>query len=151
MITTMRLLTPVTSGIFGVLGRMAPCGRALAQPDRRRVAALTLAVSVIVGVSVMISSFRQTVTDWLDTTLGADIYISPFSEDSGDISLDLDPAIGSELQATPGVEQVSTVRSVTVMAPGYPDLPPVNLIAPDVDVTHSQRRFKWNAAPNGDY
>lgn len=152
MITTMRLLTPVTSGIFGVLGRMAP--RAVVRSLSRTgvaVAALTLAVSVIVGVSVMISSFRQTVTDWLDTTLGADIYISPFSEDSGDISLDLDPAISSELQAIPGVEQVSTVRSVTVTAPGYPDLPPVNLIAPDVDVTHSQRRFKWNAAPNGDY
>lgn len=152
MLTTMHLLMPLTNGIFGVLGRMAP--RAVVRSISRTgvaVAALTLAVSVIVGVSVMIGSFRQTVTDWLDTTLGADIYISPFNDDSGDIAVDIDPAIASDLQAIPGVEWVSTVRSVTVTAPDYPDLPPVNLVAPDTDVTHSGRRFKWNAAPGGDY
>jgi len=152
MLTTMHLLMPLTNGIFGVLGRMAP--RAVVRSISRTgvaVAALTLAVSVIVGVSVMIGSFRQTVTDWLDTTLGADIYISPFNDDSGDIAVDIDPAIASDLQAIPGVEWVSTVRSVTVTAPNYPDLPPVNLVAPDTDVTHSGRRFKWNAAPGGDY
>ncbi len=152
MLTTMHLLMPLTNGMFGVLGRMAP--RAVVRSISRTgvaVAALTLAVSVIVGVSVMIGSFRQTVTDWLDTTLGADVYISPFNDDSGDIAVDIDPAIAGDLQAIPGVEWVSTVRSVTVTAPDYPDLPPVNLVAPDTDVTHSGRRFKWNAAPGGDY
>ena len=40
------------------------------------VAALTVAVSVTVGVGVMVSSFRETVNVWLDQYLSADIYIS---------------------------------------------------------------------------
>src|SRR5262249_29155570 len=74
----MNLAAPLTSRIFGVLGQMAP--RAVTRSLSRTsiaVAALTIAVSVIVGVSVMIGSFRSTVSDWLSTTLGADIYISP--------------------------------------------------------------------------
>src|SRR5690606_40044212 len=58
-------------------------------------AALTVAVSVIVGVSVMIASFRNTVADWLDTTLGADIYISPPLLTANRATVDVDPA-GSE-------------------------------------------------------
>lgn len=152
MIVTIRLVTPATKRIFGVLGLMAP--RAILRSLSRTavaVAALALAVSVIVGVSVMIGSFRQTVNDWLGTTLTADIYISPFSEDSGDFAVDIDPAITGDLQGVSGVERVSTVRSVTVAAPDYPDLPPANLVAPDTDVTRGERRFKWNESPGGDY
>jgi putative ABC transport system permease protein len=80
LVAAMRLLTPLTKRIFGVLGRMAPreVSRALSR-TAVAVAALTVAVSVIVGVSVMIDSFRATIGDWLDTTLGADIYVSPRS------------------------------------------------------------------------
>jgi putative ABC transport system permease protein len=40
------------------------------------VAALALAVATTLGVSIMIGSFRQTVVDWLDQALEADIYIT---------------------------------------------------------------------------
>ena len=41
------------------------------------IAALMVAVSVTVGVSIMVGSFRTTVLAWLDTTLQADVYVSP--------------------------------------------------------------------------
>ncbi len=151
LVALMRVSTPLTDRIFGVLGRMAP--RAVVRSLSRTsvaVAALTVAVSVIVGVSVMIGSFRDTVSDWLETTLGADIYISP----PGVIvnrPATIDSGIVNLVRAEPGVADVATVRSVNVIALDYPDLPPVNIAAVSADITSRPRRFAWNIAPNGDY
>lgn len=62
----------------GVIARMAP--RSITRSLSRTsvaVAALMVAVSVIIGVGVMIGSFRLTVVRWLEDVLQADIYISP--------------------------------------------------------------------------
>ena len=66
LLLLMRLLLPPTEALFGVLGRLAARGitRSLSR-TAVAVAALTVAVSVIVGVSAMIGSFRATVADWL--------------------------------------------------------------------------------------
>jgi putative ABC transport system permease protein len=145
----MRLVTPLTYRIFGVLGRMAP--RAVVRSLSRTsvaVAALTVAVSVIVGVSVMIGSFRNTVADWLDTTLGADIYISPPLLTANRATVDVDLSILEPLRALEGVERVEFVRSVNVTAPDYPDLPPANLSAASGDVSARERRFAWVNVPD---
>ena len=91
----LRGLTPLTGRLFGVSGRMAP--RAVLRSLSRSavaVAALTVAVSVIVGVGMMIGSFRSAVANWLDVTLGADIYVSTTlfagNRSSGDTQ-DIDP------------------------------------------------------------
>jgi len=146
----MRLITPLTARLFGVVGRIAPRDviRSLSR-TAIAVAALTIAVSVIVGVGIMIASFRLTVTDWLNTTLGADIFVSPQTIGGTRPTADLDPALAGRLAAVDGVARVSTVRNVTVIAPDYPDLPPANLSAVTHDI--SQRRFTWNLAPDGDW
>jgi len=152
LLVLMRLTAPLTSQLFGVIGRMAP--RAVTRSLSRTaiaVAALTVAVSVIVGVSVMIGSFRNTVANWLDTTLAADIYISPPLLAVTSAQANTDPAIIPLLAAVDGVAQTSTVRSVAVVAPDYPDLPPANLSAFDIDTSEGQRSFVWNVAPEGDY
>jgi putative ABC transport system permease protein len=151
LIGFMRLAAPVTGRIFGVLGRMAP--RAVVRSLSRTsvaVAALTIAVSVIVGVSVMIASFRNTVDDWLQTTLGADLYISPPLVTVTRATVDVDPAFRDRIAAVDGIAQVSASRSVNVLAPDYPDLLPVNLQAVDFDIA-TDRAFVWNNAPGGDY
>jgi putative ABC transport system permease protein len=151
LVAFMRLSTPLTDRLFGVLGRMAP--RAVVRSLSRTsvaVAALTVAISVIVGVSVMIGSFRDTVSDWLETTLGADIYVSPPTVIVNDPAT-IAPEIVDILRAEPGVADVATVRSINVLAPDYPDLPPVNIAAVSADITSRPRRFAWNIAPNGDY
>jgi len=68
------------------------------------VAALTVAVSVTVGVGVMVGSFRQTVILWLDQTLAGDVQVSLFDETA------LPPGLADALLQLP---QVSAV------APGY--------------------------------
>ncbi|MEQ8677030.1 MAG: FtsX-like permease family protein [Aggregatilineales bacterium] len=151
LIGAMRIATPITDRIFGVLGRMAP--RAVVRSLSRTsvaVAALTVAVSVIVGVSVMISSFRNTVGDWLDTTLGADIFVSPPLLTSNRATVDVDPDVSDLVLNVEGVSAVSTSRSTSVLAPDYPDMLPVNLVAVDYDIS-TDRQFVWNDAPDGDY
>ncbi len=150
LIAAMRLITPLMARLFGVVGRIAPRDviRSLSR-TAIAVAALTIAVSVIVGVGIMIASFRLTVTDWLNTTLGADIFVSPHTIGGTRAVADLDPALIGQLAAVEGVTRVSTVRNVTVVAPDYPDLPPANLSAITHDI--SQRRFAWNLAPEGNW
>lgn len=140
----MQLLLPVAGTLFGVLGRMA-C-RAVTRSLSRTsvaVAALTIAVSVIVGVSTMIGGFRVTVADWLENSLGAQIYVSPPLFASNFASVDVERSVVELARAVKGVDTVSSGRTVTVSAPAYPELPPVNLLASDFDIAGVNRRFKW--------
>jgi putative ABC transport system permease protein len=77
------------------------------------IAALTVAVSVTIGVSVMIDSFRDTVAGWLDATLRADLFVSapsPGARRSGTLPAD----VPGRIAAQPGVAEVETYRAVTV-------------------------------------
>jgi putative ABC transport system permease protein len=112
------------------------------------VAALTVAVSVIVGVSVMIGSFRNTVADWLDTTLGADIYLSPPLITATRSTVDVDRAILDELAQIEGITRIVTGRQVDVNAPDYPAMPPVKLGAGSGEIAASERRFAWLDVPD---
>ncbi|MEL6307753.1 MAG: FtsX-like permease family protein [Chloroflexota bacterium] len=146
LVQLLRLLTPLTYQLFGVLGRMAP--RAITRSLSRTsvaVAALTIAVSVIIGVSVMIGSFRNTVANWLDNTLAADIYISPPLLTANASTVDVDPIIADLVAEVDGIASVSTSRTVAVTAPDYPELPPVNLIAVEFDLPGDAREFVWLA------
>ena len=145
MILLMSFLRPATEALFGVLGRLA--ARSITRSLSRTsvaVAALTIAVSVIVGVSVMIGSFRGTVADWLRASLGAQIYVSPPLFASNNASVDVDRRVKAIARDAPGVRAVSSARHVSVAAPDYPDLPPVNLLASDFDIAGDNRRFLWS-------
>ena len=147
-----RLLIFPCGWLFGALGRMA-C-RALIRSLSRTsvaVAALTVAVSVSVGLGAMIGSFRDTVDDWLSNSFGAQIFISPPLFASNNASVDVDPIALDVVRAIPGVENVSAARAVTVLAPDYPDLPPVNLLASSFDIAGEKRRFRWSEAKPGEH
>lgn len=144
LLMLMRLLLPVGGAVFGVLGTMA-C-RAIARSLSRTsvaVAALTIAVSVIVGVNTMIGSFRATVADWLSNSLGAQIFVSPPLFSNNNASIDVDGAVLDLAHAVPGVEAVSSARAVTVNSPDFPGFPPINLLASDFDIAGDNRRFRW--------
>jgi putative ABC transport system permease protein len=151
LIGAMQVILPVSARLMGVIGRIAPRDiiRSLSR-TAIAVAALTIAVSVIVGVGMMIGSFRTTVNDWLINTLGADVFISPASVTSTWNSADLDPGLVDIVGNVEGIAEVTTVRNVNVTAPDYPDLPPVNLSAITHDIS-TERRFVWNNAPDGDF
>ena len=144
LLVLLRLMLPLSSAAFGVLGRLA-C-RAITRSLSRTsvaVAALTIAVSVIVGVNTMIGSFRTTVADWLSNSLGAQIFVSPPLFSNNNASIDVDGAVLELARALPGVEAVSSARAVTVYSPDYPDFPPINLLASDFDIAGDKRRFRW--------
>ncbi|MYD09675.1 MAG: ABC transporter permease [Chloroflexi bacterium] len=150
MVVALRLLGGPAAAVFGVVGRLA--ARAVIRSLSRTavaVAALTVAVSVIVGVSAMIGSFRLTVADWLESSLGAQIYVSPPLFASNNPSADAERGVQAIAQAVPGVKAVSSARHVSVSAPDYPELPPVNLLASDFDIAGKRRQFKWSAVAAG--
>jgi putative ABC transport system permease protein len=117
----MRAATRLLGSIWGALGRMAP--RNVVNSLSRTavaVAALMVAVSVTIGVSLMIGSFRYTVVTWLDQILQGDVYVSAPSRTATQATTPLDPAVVEIAQAWPGVEQVDLIRTATVESPDGP-------------------------------
>ena len=138
----MTVIRPATGAVMGVLGLMAPRSiiRSLSRTSVA-VAALMVAVSVIVGVTAMVGSFRRDVQSWLSNTIRADIIISSPSISADRRDTPLDPKIVDDIRQTPGIATVGTSRNVDVTRPG--DALPVYLTAIDEDITGGQRRFTW--------
>ncbi len=113
VVVAMRAATPPMALAFGPLGRIATRG-VVASLSRTAVAiaALMIAVSVIIGVGVMIDSFRGTVVRWLDNVLAADLYVAPPGTGSSQGHLTVDAATVTALQNIPGIEHLSTLRGV---------------------------------------
>lgn len=138
----MRVITPLSSSLLGMLGRMAPrdITRSLSRTSVA-IAALMTAVSVIVGVSIMIGSFRHTVVQWLDQTLQADVYISPPSITANRVIGTLPEDVVAEIRTWPGVETVVTSTGSEVFMPQFERK--VRLVAVDGDVSRGNRPYAW--------
>lgn len=116
----MGLLRPVLARRAGILGSMAARGVVTAlSRTAPAMAALVVAVSVTVGLGVMIASFRATVVRWLDATLQADVYISPPSVVSNRAEGTLPEGLEIRYQEVPGVAGVSTYRGREFTTPTY--------------------------------
>lgn len=109
----MQLFRPAGGRLFGLLGRMA-ARDVVAALSRTSVAiaALMIAMSVTVGVGIMVGSFRQTVISWLNTSLQADIYVSPPGLSAGRVDATLDPAVVDALANAPGVTDAVRYRNI---------------------------------------
>jgi putative ABC transport system permease protein len=111
----MRVTSPILGKIWGTLGRMAPRDvvNALSRTSIA-VAALMVAVSVTIGVSLMVGSFRHTVVAWLAETLQGDIYISAPSQTATSSSATIDPSVVKIIENWPGVARADVLRSAMV-------------------------------------
>jgi putative ABC transport system permease protein len=78
------------------------------------VAALMVSVSVIIGVGVMIGSFRDTVENWLDDVLQADIFITSPTLTSSQTTYGLDASLVDKIADLTTIEMVATSRQVDV-------------------------------------
>ena len=77
------------------------------------VAALGMALTAMLGVAIMVESFRESLREWLAQTLRADIYVSaPGVADS--LERRLDPQLVQALLAVPGVRDHSEGRRTTI-------------------------------------
>ncbi len=109
------------------------------------IAALGVAVAATLGVSIMISSFRSTVADWLGYTLSGDIYISALSSQVDNAAGTLPPQTRALIQSLPGVAETSGGRRVTVSS----DHGTVALLAL-APASRSHRGFHFATPPPAD-
>jgi putative ABC transport system permease protein len=140
------LAQPVLGAVAGMPGRMAARGVA-ASLSRTAVAiaALTIAVATAVGVTVMVASFRQTVSDWLALSLQADVYVQPPSLVLRRGEATVEPALLERLRALPGARAVTTVRVAQVRT-GAGE---VDLVAVDFRQL-AQRPYRFAGAEAGE-
>jgi putative ABC transport system permease protein len=138
LVALMRGLGPLLNRLFGLTGRMA--SRSLINALSRTgvaVAALMVAVAVIIGVALMIDSFRYTVTVWLEETLQGDIYISVPAFTAVRSTAVLDSEVIETVANWPGVERVDTLRAVTVDSQAGP----IALAATENPTLPQERQF----------
>lgn len=108
------LTTPLLGRLFGTQGRLAARGiTASITRSGLAVAALAVAVSATLGVSIMIGSFRTSVQDWLANTLTSDVYLSA-DANGGASARSLPPGLAQDLLAVPGVSAVSQGRGARI-------------------------------------
>jgi putative ABC transport system permease protein len=151
-----KVLAPLARRPFGMMGFMAARGTS-ASFSRTAVAitALTVAVSITVGIGTMVQSFRGTVDRWLETSLGADIYVSPPSPLSSRVEATIFPAVLDRLVTVPGIVGASSFRGAEVESPGGS----VQLVAlgTEFETFNRPERFKegnpseiWDGFQRGD-
>jgi putative ABC transport system permease protein len=102
------------------------------------VSALMVGLSIMIGVAVMVRSFRDTVEIWVDETVMADLIVAPQSwlqgKQAGQASRALPGTWRSTLSAIDGIAAVDTLREVYVEVAGQP----VALVSRDLRL-HAQR------------
>ncbi|MEO7934498.1 MAG: FtsX-like permease family protein [Chthoniobacterales bacterium] len=123
LLTGCSLFAPALTSIVGKIMRVAVRSSlilSLAAQNLQRslprisltVAALGSAVAMMIGVSVMIFSFRQTINTWVTRSLVADIFIAPASNETIGLSAFLPPAAATWLAERPEVVAVDTFREM---------------------------------------
>ncbi len=84
------------------------------------VAALMTALAMTIGVSVMVSSFRETVAVWVEQSMKADLYVTPASNEVTGFQDFLPADFVTAVSVHPDVQAVETYRQVPLSLPGKP-------------------------------
>ena len=74
------------------------------------VASLAVAVSMLIGITLMIGSFRQTLSVWIGTSIQADVYIAPASWRGTGSDGGLEPHVMAAVTSHPAVQAVDRLR-----------------------------------------
>lgn len=120
--------------------RLIAADQAARHPGRNAVtvSALMVGLSVMIGVAVMVRSFRDTVEVWVDETVMADLIVAPQfwlqGKQVGQASRALPGTWRSTLAAIDGIAAVDALREVSVGVDGQP----VALVSRDLRL-HAQR------------
>lgn len=152
---TPAVLRALAQGAARVAGRVSPVARlafaGIAGSLSRTgvaVAALGMAVAAMIGVSVMVGSFRQSLWDWLGEIRGADLYVAAPGMGA---ERRLDPAVVRAVLAVPGIAGHTESRLVEVQsASGLIDIEaqqPAGL--PDLPLTDGANPRIWDQLDQG--
>ncbi len=91
------------------------------------VSGVVASLSLAVALTVMVASFRASVTEWLDVVLPADLYVRSASSTSAGDTVYFSPDTLSAIARLPGVGRVETVRVTQLLLSA--EQPAVALIA----------------------
>ena len=94
------------------------------------VSGVVAALSLAVALTVMVSSFRLSVDQWLGTVLPADLYLRSSASAAAADTVHFEADLVDRLRRVPGVQRIETLRVRQLsLEPGQP---PVSLIARDL-------------------
>jgi putative ABC transport system permease protein len=155
-------LIPLVIHLFGnvwiAMGQShAPSGRRMQLPLLARLAAdqvsrapgrnavtisaMMVGISIMVGVDTMVGSFRETVREWVDQTVLADLIVAPATwlqgHETGQLANRIPLSWAESLAAIPGVAAIDTYRDVSVDLKGRR----VALVARDLQVHAERSRY----------
>jgi putative ABC transport system permease protein len=82
------------------------------------VAALSVAVALVVGVTVMVGSFRRTLETWLDSTVRADVYVTTSTWSRSVDASPLDAGLVSTVAAWSEVTGIDRLRGASIHVGG---------------------------------
>jgi putative ABC transport system permease protein len=94
------------------------------------VSGVVASLSLAVALTVMVASFRDSVTEWLNVVLPADLYVRTGIAAAASDTAYFTPAFVQALAQLPGVARASTLRSTQLLL--SPGQPAVALIARDL-------------------
>ncbi|MDR7377798.1 putative ABC transport system permease protein [Rhodoferax ferrireducens] len=91
------------------------------------VSGVVASLSLAVALTVMVASFRDSMVQWLDVVLPADLYVRTATASAGNDAQTLPPSLVQAVAQLPGVQRVATQRTrALLLDPGKPS---VTLIA----------------------
>jgi putative ABC transport system permease protein len=107
--------------------------RARRQRDSAAVAlsGVVASLALAVALTVMVASFRASVTDWLDRLLPADLYVRSATTLRESDTLFFSPALVQAAAALPGVQSLRAQRQLPLLLD--PARPPVALLVSQID------------------
>jgi putative ABC transport system permease protein len=120
-------------------------------------AALTTAVAMTASVGIMVGSFRQTVTVWMDGQLKADFYLRPAGMPAVDRYPTMPADIADSFERIPGVASVDRFRAYAITYEGLPavlaaaDSSRVENTAATLFLPGQNREAILKKLPTGDY
>lgn len=134
LIGAIALMPRVSQWVFAILPLTSRVWMALAISQLRgapgqaavSLAAIVASFSLMAAMAIMVASFRESVDDWLDTVLPAQLYFR--STQAGDTGY-LEPGFEERVRALPQVERIDFLRSARIVLD--PTKPAISLLARD--------------------
>jgi len=144
LVGTLALMPQIARAILARMPRPRGVAAALALDSLRAapgqatvsLAAIVAAVALAISMAIMVASFRESLVDWLDRLLPADVYLRSGGP-SG--SAWLSPGDQRAIAALPGVRRAEFLRAIRVSAADGE--PPVTVLARDVDADRAAERL----------
>ncbi|TXT38052.1 MAG: hypothetical protein FD135_3143 [Comamonadaceae bacterium] len=109
------------------------------------VSGVVASLSLAVALTVMVASFRESVTQWLDQVLPADLYVRSAASLSAADTVFFSPEFVQAAAQLAGVKQLHAQRQVALLL--NPSLPPVALMARELGNPAQSLPLVGNALP----